>query len=25
LAAYPIQLELADRGVTSHLWRAPGE
>jgi len=24
-AAYPIQLELADRGVTSHLWRAPGE
>ena len=25
LAAYPPQLELADNGVTTHLWRAPGE
>ena len=24
-AAYPVQLELADRGVTQHMWRAPGE
>ena len=24
-AAYPAQLELADRGVTQHMWRAPGE
>ncbi len=23
--AYPLQLELADRGVTFHMWRAPGE
>ncbi len=22
---YPAQLELADRGVTAHMWRAPGE
>ena len=25
LAAYPVQLELANRGITNHLWRAPGE
>ncbi len=24
-AAYPAQLELADRGVTRSMWRAPGE
>jgi len=24
-AAYPAQLELADRGITTSLWRAPGE
>ncbi len=24
-AAYPVQLELANRGITAHLWRAPGE
>ncbi len=23
--AYPVQLELADRGVTTSMWRAPGE
>lgn len=25
LIAYPIQLDLANRGVTNHLWCAPGE
>lgn len=25
LAAYPPQLELADKGVTESMWRAPGE
>jgi autoinducer 2 (AI-2) kinase len=25
LAAYSVQLELANRGITRHLWRAPGE
>lgn len=25
LAAYPCQLELADKGVTESMWRAPGE
>ncbi len=24
-AAYPVQLALADRGVTTSMWRAPGE
>ncbi len=24
-AAYPVQLDLADRGVTTSMWRAPGE
>lgn len=24
-AAYPVQLELANRGVTNAMWRAPGE
>lgn len=24
-AAYPAQLELADRGITTSMWRAPGE
>lgn len=25
LSAYPLQLELADRGITESMWRAPGE
>ena len=25
LAAYPLQLELADKGVTQSMWKAPGE
>ncbi len=25
LAAYPTQLELADKGITQSMWRAPGE
>jgi autoinducer 2 (AI-2) kinase len=24
-AAYPKQMELADKGVTNHMWLAPGE
>ena len=24
-AAYSVQLDLANRGITNHLWRAPGE
>ena len=24
-AAYPVQLALADQGVTTSMWRAPGE